>query len=434
MKTDVKVYHGDHIGGCVTVINYENDGVVRRIMIDYGASLSEEDDDEKVDYPWDEKPVEAVFFTHYHGDHVGRFKEIPENIPLYMGKATRDVMKNIYEALSGTDGRDDEALRILKDDKRIRTFHENVPVTDIKDFTITPYTVDHSAYDAYMFLIETPDDKGKKVILHTGDFRGHGYRGKNGETILRVIDRYVHRNGRKVDILITEGTMMTRGNEKVLTEGELQQQAYEELKNYKYVFLICSSTNLDSLTSFYCAAEKTGKWMYTYNRYFEQQIKTLSQYAKEYTTLYDLKHINKIDFDKMLYSEHWDKGRTQESLMLEHGFLAVIKPADYCQKFIDRFKGLEKETALIYSMWNGYIDETEEAYKPEWDRFIKKQEEKGIKIIELHTSGHATRELITKVIKAVDPQEAIMPIHTENRKGFMELEISEELKDKIVFT
>ena len=175
--------------------------------------------------------------------------------------------------------------------------------------------------------------------------------------------------------------------------------------------------------------------MYTYNRYFEQQIKTLSQYAKEYSTLYDLKHINKIDFDKMLYSKHWNEGRTQESLMREHGFLAVIKPADYCQKFIDRFKDFEKETALIYSMWHGYIDETEEeAYKPEWDKFIKKQEANGITIIELHTSGHATRKLITRVIEAVDPQESIMPIHTENRKGFKELEISEELKNRIVFS
>lgn len=39
--------------------------------------------------------------------------------------------------------------------------------------TVTGYSVDHSAYDAYMYLIETPD----KSILHTGDFRGHGYRG-----------------------------------------------------------------------------------------------------------------------------------------------------------------------------------------------------------------------------------------------------------------
>ena len=76
-----------------------------------------------------------------------------------------------------------------------------------------------------MFLIETPDKKGKKVILHTGDFREHGYRGKNGKTILNIIKWYVHENGRKVDILITEGTMMTRETEHVMTESELQKEA-----------------------------------------------------------------------------------------------------------------------------------------------------------------------------------------------------------------
>ena len=44
----------------------------------------------------------------------------------------------------------------------------------IKEITITPYLIDHSAYGAYMFLIEI---EGKR-ILHTGDFRNHGYKGK----------------------------------------------------------------------------------------------------------------------------------------------------------------------------------------------------------------------------------------------------------------
>lgn len=43
-----------------------------------------------------------------------------------------------------------------------------------EDITITPYTVDHSAYGAFMLLIEA---EGKR-ILHTGDFRNHGYKGK----------------------------------------------------------------------------------------------------------------------------------------------------------------------------------------------------------------------------------------------------------------
>ena len=53
------------------------------------------------------------------------------------------------------------------------------PVTAVPGFTVEPYSVDHSAYDAYMFLVEAADPaygNGKRVILHTGDFRGHGSR------------------------------------------------------------------------------------------------------------------------------------------------------------------------------------------------------------------------------------------------------------------
>ena len=74
--------------------------------------------------------------------------------------------------------------------------------------TVTGYTIDHSAYDAFMYRVETPE----QTILHTGDFRGHGYR---GEKIIPMINTYVRRSGNKdVDILITEGTMMNRGSEK----------------------------------------------------------------------------------------------------------------------------------------------------------------------------------------------------------------------------
>ena len=35
---DVKIYQGNQIGGCVTVISAEVDGKTHRIMIDYGSS------------------------------------------------------------------------------------------------------------------------------------------------------------------------------------------------------------------------------------------------------------------------------------------------------------------------------------------------------------------------------------------------------------
>ena len=100
--------------------------------------------------------------------------------------------------------------------------------------------VDHSAFDAYMLLIEAD---GKR-ILHTGDFRMHGARGGK---MPNVFEKYC----KNIDVLITEGTMLSRAGEEVITERELGAQANNILRENKYVFALCSSTNIDTIAEFY---------------------------------------------------------------------------------------------------------------------------------------------------------------------------------------
>lgn len=463
MSTNVKIYQGSQIGGCVTVITYtpeisDNPALRKpetqappkcmqapraiRLMIDYGQSLPGSDITEDFKYDWEHEPVDGVFFTHYHGDHIGRFAEIPSGIKLYMGAVTRKVLINIYTYLeksrdSDTKNRAKKALSILRDNDRIVEVTMKHPIvlplpgengrTDAQSaVTVTGYTIDHSAYDAFMYRVETPE----QTILHTGDFRGHGYR---GEKIIPMINTYVRRSGNKdVDILITEGTMMNRGSEKIITEADLRKEAAEYFKDHKYVFLICSSTNLDSLASFYAAAQNTkpyGMRMYTYSEYVIRQLNTFTEAAGKYTGLYRFEHVYPLDLEKGLSHKKWDTCRKQKELMREYGFLAVIKPEDFCEKYIDEF--LDLKPAIIYSLWDGYLDPRHKAYKAGWDSFLKRQKAKGIEVKHLHTSGHADAEMIARMIEAVDPKEAIYPIHTENAAGFYDLSISDALKKKI---
>lgn len=450
-------YRENQIGGCVTIITSEVDGKTHRIMIDYGSSLDGSDAKDDFKDLWENNPPEAVFFTHYHGDHVGRILEIPKNVPIYMGDTARKVMINIQEALCNIQ---DEAeadihkqeLELLRDDNRVKTFkliEKLLPngkfiryyeaVKDIPGFEVEPYSVDHSAYDAYMFLIEATDDSmpsGKKVMLHTGDFRGHGRRGNR---TLDVIKHYVHRNGRKVDVLITEGTMMSRLTEEVISEPEMQIEAYKFLKQHKYAFLICSSTNLDSLASFYQAAQSAavpyGRYLYTYNHYFEKQLQTFSETAGSFSDVYQFKNVHKLDLEKELKTDRWTK--TQKELMEYTGFLAIIKPEEWCEKFIDAFIEdykvgiIDEMPVLIYSMWDGYVDSDNDAKKQEWIDFLDAQEAKGVEVKHLHTSGHATADMIKDMIIAVNPQEEIVPIHTECKDAFYDLDIGDELKKRI---
>ncbi len=185
MGTKIKVIGQNQIGGCVVLISTGQS----KICIDFGENLpGQQGKAKRAKINWNEKMVDAVFFTHCHGDHMGRFMEIPAHIPLYMGKAARQVRVNISRALH----REDE-LAVLLDRDRVRCLKAGYTV-EMGDIRVTPYLVDHSAYDAYMFLIETPD----KRILHTGDFRNHGYRGK---ALFDVIDKYIVCYGRRpVDI------------------------------------------------------------------------------------------------------------------------------------------------------------------------------------------------------------------------------------------
>lgn len=448
--TEINVYQGNQIGGCVTVISTVYNSEVHRIMIDYGLSLEGSETKKDFAYPWDEEPVDAVFFTHYHADHVGRIMEIPENIPLYMGKTAKKAMINIQEALGHSRIPDAEEhlkeAEMLKSSSRVKCFNYNGSfydaIKDIPGFSVEPYSVDHSAYDAYMFLIETADESranGKYVSLHTGDFRGHGRR---GQKMLTLIKSYVHQFGkRKVDALIIEGTMISRSKEKVLTEPQMQYKAAKYLSKHKYAFLVCSSTNVDSLASFYQAAQMAAfpgkRYMYAYNKYLLKQLRLYSDTAGAFSEVYRFENTDLMKFDKEIKYGPFDNSITQLEIMLRYGFIAVIKPEEFCEKYIDTFidayhtGNIREMPVIIYSMWDGYLEKDNKAAKPEWIDFFEKQEQKGVEVYHLHTSGHATSKTLAQVINAVNPQDEIIPMHTEMPEAFKRLPIRAELKDRI---
>lgn len=402
---EVKIYNGNQIGGCITVISSKK----AKIMIDFGENLPGAESVEENEFDWETEKIDAVLFTHYHGDHIGRFKEIPKEIPLYMGKLTRQVMITISKYV-----KDEDALRILQDDTRVQTVVA-AQSFEIEDIRITPYMVDHSAYDAYMYLVETPE----KIILHTGDFRGHGYRGK---AVIPMINKYIRKSGKRdVDVLITEGTMLSRMTEKIYSEADMLQDCKELLKQHRYVFLICSSTNVDTLATFYQAAKSHYMKMYA-NGYVCEQISHYREAARAYKGPYDFRYVYEYNPDTVIASDKLEKPTTQDEIMRKEGFVIVIKAEEKYKSWIERFADLEP--IVVYSMWEGYLNPKHKAYNGKWKKFLDSYNH----VEYMHTSGHATASLIAEVINAVEPRESIYPIHTENVAGFQELNIDDNYK------
>ena len=81
----------------------------------------------------------------------------------------------------------------------------------------------------------------------------------------------------------------------------------------------------------------------------------------------------------------------------------------YLQK-LNEEKSL-KDSILIYSMWQGY--------KPKMQEFLDGVKEMGVKIVDLHVSGHADHTAIKELVRKVNPQK-IELVHTalSSKKNF----------------
>ena len=270
----------------------------------------------------------------------------------------------------------------------------------------------------------------EKCFVHTGDFRNHGRKGKKLlETISSEFSNCL------VDVLIIEGTMMSRNDEKYLSEYAMEKIATNLLLENRYAFLICSSTNIDSMASFYGATVRAGKIRsknekkeckpaLICNSYILEQLKTYKQYKNDddwhllFHRCYPI--VNRLN--------HIINGKTQKDRMIEDGFTMIVGTSDYYQELMDEFENLNPKPIVIYSMWDGYLSEGK-VYSNE--KLIDLKKKYGDRFVHLHTSGHATRKALAEVIKAINPREKIVPVHTEYARGFYELNIPKEMKKLI---
>ena len=265
---NITIHRGiNQIGGCITEIATAN----TRILIDLGQNLPDGDGNvvDKFANPRAIKKlthnVDAIFYTHYHGDHIGLFHLVPDTIPQYIGEVAKRVVLCKHKQLKFINERKERTEKELAIIEKMKTYKADEPLT-IGDIKITPYFVSHSAYDAYMFLI---DADGKR-ILHTGDFRDHGYLGKG---LFPTIKYHILKKG-KIDFLITEGTMLSRYHEKVRHEYQLKLEMFEILDQYKNIFVFCSSTDIDRLATLYSAKKKIKRRPFVCDDYQKDVLKS----------------------------------------------------------------------------------------------------------------------------------------------------------------
>lgn len=384
---EITIHRGaSQIGGCITEIS--TDGC--KIFIDLGSNqpgtAGQEFTKEQVERLT--AGADAVFYTHYHGDHVGLCRFVPEEIKQYIGRGAKEVMmcqckalkNHEYEAVVG----------------RMEVYEplQSVDVGGKGLITVTPLFVDHSAFDAYMFKICCEG----KTVLHTGDFRRHGFLGK---ALMLTLRKYAG----SVDVLIIEGTMLGRKQERVISENDIERNVISLLKAHKYVFALCSSADKDRLASFHAACKATGR-LFVVDEYQKSVLDVFSHYAGSMSSLFDFNKVFRLVNFRAL---------NVRRLLGSKGFLMPVRMTG--GRLINAMTSVyhDEPAWLIYSMWSGYADEGKPyAVKEvvELRRLFGHRIADGV-VDGFHTSGHADVGTLMDVCRTVSPKVGIVPIHRD---------------------
>ena len=384
----VRIIKGtNQIGGCITEISCGNS----KIIIDFGEDLDNSNEFKLEGLTYGKSIYDAVFITHSHGDHIGLIDKINKDIPIYVEEKSLEI-HNLTCDFCNKD-RFNGNVKTFTIPVNKKKNEENRVVFENKDIKVSVYMGDHSSYNSVMYLIE---GDGKR-ILHTGDFRNHGRRSEAFKISLNKIG--------KIDLLITEGTSLTRSTLKYMTEKELEKKALNIMDKYDQVLILQSSTNIDRTVSFGRASIQSGKkfvldlFSYYINKY------TYNGFDVDYKNIFVWKPYKYNKKPKWFKDKYLDIKATTNmfpnyTMEVKESMLPDIK------MLYD--KGLLNNACLIYSMWEGYINKEESL-----NNFISELDKMNIKFISLHTSGHADIRCMKMINKRLNPDKTII-IHTED--------------------
>ena len=146
----------------------------------------------------------ALVLSHGHADHWGLAPHAGTVSPIVTGAATRRILRAAaaFVPRAVPLGTESDGLPDLEDRKTIY----------LGPFAITPFLVDHSAFDAYALLIEA---NGRR-LFYSGDIRAHGRKAA-------LFERLVSNPPRPVHAMLLEGSSLGRLNPDQLfsTEREI---------------------------------------------------------------------------------------------------------------------------------------------------------------------------------------------------------------------
>jgi len=262
--------------------------------------------------------------------------------------------------------------------------------------------MDHSAYDAYSFLIEA----GGKKLFYSGDFRIHGRKSK-------LVGHLISNPPSGIDVLLLEGSSLSRlGNAGSFpSESNIEKELINIFKETNGLAMIhTSSQNIDRIVSIFRACRKTGRTLvidlYTAVILEATGNKNLPQSDWPGIALF-IPQSQRIQIKNNRWFDLL-KRHSKNRIFIE----GLHEIATKCVLLFRplHIRDLEKADCLngavyVYSLWEGYWEQDSYSYLREW--LVKH----NIPKVSIHTSGHASIDDLRRFAKALKPL-TIVPIHT----------------------
>lgn len=397
------------IGG--TCIELASGG--QRILLDLGRPLDLDEADAQRALPaipglrTGGEGLLAILLSHPHQDHVGLVQHTHVSIPVGIGRAAAEILDRAASWLGQPLLRAHPLLH----------WEDRTPI-EIGPFRITPFLVDHSAYDAYALLVEADGQR----LLYSGDFRGHGRKAE-------LFQRLRSTPPADTDVLLMEGTVIGRdaAHREFPTESDLETAFVERLRAAQGLSLVwTSSQNVDRIVTVFRAARRTGKRL------------ILDAFTAEMLAATGNPNLPNAEWGANIgvYVPEWMRRKIKRD-----GAFDVLERFAANRVFVDRLEnpaneillfrpGMMKEIAakaplagaqLLYSNWSGYLEAPATAPVRTW------LEAAGIPLYPIHTSGHASVPDLQRFAQAIAPK-MLVPIHSFETARFAEFFSNVETK------
>lgn len=343
-----------------------------------------------------EKPMDGLLISHAHQDHYGMMQNLSSQIPCFISEPTRKLIE-VTATFTGN-GVEVNNYRPFRSGEKF----------SLGDFLVTPYLVDHSAFDAHAFLVED----GETRMFYSGDFRAHGRKSK-------LFDYFVACPPAPVDVLMMEGTMMARVGETCDTEKELERKLVTAVeKEEGLVLSTVSGQNIDRLVTLFRVARRT-KRILVIDPYIAHILDLLSAYnpglphlaggfLRHLRVFYPLHLCQRMRNDLAMghVLDKFEAWRIRpETIRKQPNRYILLTRDSMVSELASGLKEAANEGLLLYGIWKGYWS------KPGMSKLKRWVDRAGMKFFYAHTSGHAMISDLQKLVDALKPK-AVVPIHT----------------------